>query len=171
MAHLTPFKILGSFKMFVSFTCEQGSFHHAWFVKGSPTSTSLNSDLPVLPSRPRQTPRTMEPYWKSVSSWCWAIGRAKQATYVQWRLGIWSQMRFFFCVLCLGGGFKPEKKWSERKEGKLTVRKLMSLSEGWNHRLELDLPLWLYVFEKKLCEEEMGSRNFWYEWPALRVLV
>lgn len=37
---------------------------------------------------------------------------------------------FFFCVLCLGGGFKPEKKWSERKEGKLTVRKLMSLSEG-----------------------------------------
>ena len=77
---------------------------------------------------------------------------------------------FFFCF-CLGGGFKPEKKWSERKEGKLTVRKLMSLSEGWNHRLELDLPLWLYAFEKKLCEEEMGSRNFWYEWPALRVLV
>ena len=166
--------------MFVSFTCEQGSFHHAWFVKGSPTtSTSLNSDLPVLPARPRLFPdhgailevrellvlgdRAGQAVQKKLK---------KQATYVQWRLEIGPRRVFFFCVCVLfRWWFQTWKKWSERKEGKLTVRKLMSLSEGWNHRLELDLPLWLYAFEKKLCEEEMGSRNFWYEWPALRVLV
>lgn len=125
--------------MFVSFTCEQGSFHHAWFVKGSPTtSTSLNSDLPVLPSRPRLFPDHG------------AILEVRELLVLGDRAGQAVQKKvkktghvctvkvgdlvpdafFFFLCFCLGGGFKPEKKWSERKEGKLTVRKLMSLSEG-----------------------------------------
>ena len=33
-----------------------------------------------------------------------------------WRFG--PRCVFFVFVFCLGGGFKPEKKWSERKEGK-----------------------------------------------------
>lgn len=120
MAHLTPFKILGSLKMFVSFTCEQGSFHHAWFVKGSPTtSTSLNSDLPVLPSASPAFPRP----WSHIGSpWALGVGRSggpseKQATYVQWRLEIWSQMRFFCVCVLFRWWFQTWKKMV-RKEGR-----------------------------------------------------